>query len=74
MIDVFRLVDEAKVAKVLEIADEMDTMSLGPLKERFGDEVSYTELRFILAYRFVRTEKGKTIRQEDFKTLREKSL
>ncbi|MFA5816477.1 MAG: helix-turn-helix domain-containing protein [Bacteroidales bacterium] len=56
LIDVFRLVDQEKVAKVLKIAKEIDTMSLGPLKDRLGEEVTYSELRFIMAYKLSKTE------------------
>lgn len=53
-IDVYQLVDREKVDRVLEMTREMDTISLGPLKERLGNELSYSELRFILAHRLSR--------------------
>ncbi|MCX6223434.1 MAG: helix-turn-helix domain-containing protein [Bacteroidia bacterium] len=54
LIDVLQIVEEAKVTKVLELIKELDTIALGPLKEQLGDEVSYIELRFIMAHRLAR--------------------
>jgi len=51
LIDVYKLVDKEKITKVLELADELDTGLLGPYKARLGDEVTYGDLRLILAYR-----------------------
>jgi hypothetical protein len=51
LIDVFNLVDPDKVAKIMEVADELNTLNLSPLKERLGADYSYTELRYAMAYR-----------------------
>jgi len=51
MIDIFQLVDAQKVSKVLDLSKELDTVALAPLKERLGDDVTYNELRMIMAYR-----------------------
>jgi uncharacterized protein YpbB len=55
LIDVFRLVDRDKVEKILEVAAELDTLYPAPIKNRLGDEVSYNELRFVLAYKLAGT-------------------
>ena len=56
MIDVFRLMDPVKVERVLATAKELDTTALFPLKERLGEEVTYSELRFVMAHRFAQAE------------------
>jgi len=56
MIDIFQLVDHEKVAKVLDLAKELNTIFSGPIKNRLGDEISYNELRFILAHRLSKNE------------------
>jgi hypothetical protein len=55
MIDIFRIVDEAKVSRVLELSKILDTTALNPLKEKLGEGISYAELRFIMGYRYSKT-------------------
>ena len=50
-LDVSLFVDPAKVAVILELAKELDTMNLGPYKERLGSDYSYEEIRFAMAHR-----------------------
>ncbi|MDD4646491.1 MAG: helix-turn-helix domain-containing protein, partial [Bacteroidales bacterium] len=56
LIGVDKFVDQAKVDQVMEVANELKTLSLGPLKERLGEDVSYSELRFIMAHRIHQME------------------
>jgi uncharacterized protein YpbB len=56
MIDVFRLMDPVKVERVLETAKELDTTALFPLKDRLGEEVTYSELRFVMAHRLSKSQ------------------
>lgn len=50
-IDVFCMVDEAKVIRVLEAIRGMDVTGLASVKEMVGPEITYSELRFIMAHR-----------------------
>ncbi len=45
------LVSDRKIARIAAAFDEMGDESLGPVKERFGDDVSYGELRMVKAHR-----------------------
>jgi nucleoside-triphosphatase THEP1 len=56
MIDVFDLVDKRKVKKVLKVAKELNSLALGALKEQLGDEVTYSELRFVIAHQYAHPE------------------
>ena len=49
MIEINELVDTKKIDRVNELIAELDTLALAPLKERLGEDVSYGELRFIVA-------------------------
>jgi hypothetical protein len=50
LVNVTRLVDAGKIAKVLDMGEELDILPLGKLKEKLGEEVSYGEIKMILAY------------------------
>ncbi len=49
LIEITELVDRKKVDRVHELINELDTLALAPLKERLGEDVSYGELRFVVA-------------------------
>ncbi len=44
-----QFVEEFKIAPVIKVSEELDTFHLGPIKEKLGDEYSYSDLRFIMA-------------------------
>lgn len=51
IIDIFQLVSEEKVSKVLKLAEEMEIPATGTIKDRYGEGISYNEIRLVLAYR-----------------------
>jgi len=50
-LDITRLMDASKAAKILEVALRFDEIRLTPIKEILGDDFSYSEIRFALASR-----------------------
>lgn len=60
LIDISKLVDPAKVSKVLEVAADYDGTSLSPIKEILGADYSWSEIRLALASR----KKAKVVTQD----------
>ena len=50
MIDVKLFVDEAKMNNIITVSKTLDTTLFGPIKQSLGDEYSYSEIRFAMAY------------------------
>jgi ribonuclease D len=49
-IDILKLVDEEKIARITEYFSNNETSLLGPAKIALGDEVSWGELRIVMNY------------------------
>jgi hypothetical protein len=56
-IPVETFVDREKVEQILTVARTLDTVQLSPIKERLGDEFSYADIRFAMAYEARRKER-----------------
>ncbi len=50
-ISIFELVDRGKVEKVLELIKDMEINGLNSIREQAGNDISYGELRLIIAHR-----------------------
>jgi len=48
-VDVSSFVDKKKVEQIIEVSKALDTKNLSPIKERLGDEFTYSDLRFAMA-------------------------
>jgi hypothetical protein len=49
MIDLTGMIDTALIEEVISLSNEMSTMSLSPLRERLGKDVTFGQLRLIMA-------------------------
>jgi uncharacterized protein YpbB len=49
-IDINKLVPEEKVVRISNYFMNSDTTNLNPAKEALGDEISYSELRYVLKH------------------------
>jgi hypothetical protein len=49
LLEAEQFVEEYKIKPVLKVSEELDTFHLGPIKEKLGDEYSYSDLKFIMA-------------------------
>ncbi len=50
MIDVKLFVEEEKMKNIITVSKTLDTTLFGPIKQSLGDEYSYSEIRFAMAY------------------------
>jgi uncharacterized protein YpbB len=50
LIDVKTFVDEEKMNNIITVSKKLDTSLFGPIKQSLGDEYSYSEIRFAMAY------------------------
>jgi hypothetical protein len=50
MIDVKLFVSEEKMNNIITVAKKLDTSLFGPIKQSLGDEYSYSEIRFAMAW------------------------
>lgn len=50
MIDVKLFVEEEKMNNIITVSKTLDTTLFGPIKQSLGDEYSYSEIRFAMAY------------------------
>ena len=50
-IDILKFISEEKLKNILEVAATVETENLGPIKERLGNEYSYSDIRFAMAYK-----------------------
>lgn len=55
-LDVNELITTKKLNQILSVAQELETNRLSPIKELLGDDFSYAEIRFALAYLKFETE------------------
>ncbi|MEI6696519.1 MAG: helix-turn-helix domain-containing protein [Bacteroidota bacterium] len=54
-IDILKFISEEKLKNILEVASVVDSDMLSPIKERLGNEYSYTDIRFAMAYKKSKT-------------------
>lgn len=50
MLDVKQFVNEEKMNNIITVSKTLDTALFGPIKQSLGDEYSYSEIRFAMAY------------------------
>jgi uncharacterized protein YpbB len=50
LIDVKKFVNEEKMNNIITVSKTLDTTLFGPIKQSLGDEYSYSEIRFAMAY------------------------
>jgi uncharacterized protein YpbB len=50
MIDVKLFVEEEKMNNIITVSKTLDTTLFGPIKQSLGDEYSYSEIRFAMAW------------------------
>jgi len=50
MVDINLFVDEEKRGNIITVAKKLDTTLFGPIRQSLGDEYSYTEIRFAMAW------------------------
>lgn len=50
MIDVKLFVNEEKMNNIITVSKKLDTTLFGPIKQSLGDEYSYSEIRFAMAF------------------------
>ena len=50
MIDVKLFVEEEKMKNIITVSKKLDTTLFGPIKQSLGDEYSYSEIRFAMAF------------------------
>ena len=50
MVDLKQFVDEEKMKNIITVAKTLDTYLFGPIKQSLGDEYTYSEIRFAMAY------------------------
>ncbi|MCW3071331.1 MAG: ATPase [Bacteroidetes bacterium] len=50
MVDINLFVDEEKRGNIITVAKKLDTSLFGPIKQSLGEEYSYTEIRFAMAW------------------------
>ena len=50
MIDVKLFVEEEKMNNIITVSKKLDTTLFGPIKQSLGDEYSYSEIRFAMAF------------------------
>ena len=50
LLDVSELVPTKKLNNIVKVAQELETQHLSPIKELLGDDYSYSEIKFVIAY------------------------
>jgi uncharacterized protein YpbB len=50
MIDVKLFVNEEKMKNIITVAKKLDTTLFGAIKQSLGDDYTYSEIRFAMAY------------------------
>lgn len=50
MVDVKLFVDEEKMKNIITVSKTLDTTLFGPIKQSLGDEYTYSEIRFAMAW------------------------
>jgi hypothetical protein len=60
-IELSQLVDNEKASKIIDYFSKTKNFQLGPAKTKFGDDVSYSELRYVLKYLQYKGEMGEQI-------------
>ncbi len=50
MIDVKKFVEEEKMNNIITVSKTLDTTLFGPIKQSLGEEYTYSEIRFAMAY------------------------
>jgi hypothetical protein len=50
-IDVLRFISDEKLNNIIEVSNRIETVNLGPIKEKLGNEYSYSDIRYALAYK-----------------------
>ncbi len=49
-LDVFKLVEDKKVANISTVIEHVGSTQLGPIKSKLGDEYTYSEVRYVVAH------------------------
>ncbi len=50
-IDILKFISEEKLKNILEVSETVETEGLSPIKERLGNEYTYGDIRFAMAYK-----------------------
>lgn len=54
-IDILKFISEEKLKNILEVSAIVESEGLSPIKERLGDEYSYGDIRYAMAYKKSKT-------------------